>query len=69
MFDAVLVDPVVRVKIWTRDGRILYSDASHLIDSEYELDEEDLEVIDEGGVVSEVCRRQRSRESVRAAVR
>ncbi|HET6714803.1 MAG TPA: ATP-binding protein [Actinomycetota bacterium] len=54
VFDAVLVEPIVRVKLWTRDGRIVYSDESRLIGSEYELDEEDLEVLDEGGVVSEV---------------
>jgi signal transduction histidine kinase len=38
--DAVLVEPVVRAKLWTREGEIVYSD--------------DLEVLDEGGVVSEV---------------
>lgn len=54
VFDAVLVEPIVRVKLWTRDGRIVYSDESRLIGSEYELDEEDLEVLDRGGVVSEV---------------
>ena len=47
VFDAVLVEPIVRVKLWTRDGRIVYSDESRLIGSEYELDEEDLEVLDE----------------------
>ena len=52
--DAVLADPVVRVKIWTRDGRIVYSDESRLIGSEYELGDEDLEVLDGGGVVAEV---------------
>ena len=54
VFDAVLVEPIVRVKLWTRDGRIVYSDESRLIGSEYELDEEDLEVLDRGGVVAEV---------------
>ena len=54
VFDAVLGDPVVRVKIWTRKGRILYSDRSELIDARYTLDEEDLEVLADGGVVSEV---------------
>ena len=52
--DAVLADPLVRVKIWTRDGRIVYSDESRLIGSEYELGDEDLEVLDGGGVVAEV---------------
>jgi signal transduction histidine kinase len=54
VFDAVLVDPIVRVKIWTRDGRIVYSDESRLIGSVYDLDDDDLEVLDRGGVVSEV---------------
>ncbi|MDH4112287.1 MAG: histidine kinase [Actinomycetota bacterium] len=52
--DAVLVDPIVRVKIWTGEGRIVYSDESRLIGSRYDLDREDLEVLDTGGVVSEV---------------
>jgi two-component system NarL family sensor kinase len=52
--DAVLIDPVVRVKIWTREGSIVYSDETRLIGSEYELGDEDLEVLDGGGVVAEV---------------
>lgn len=52
--DAVLPGPIVRVKIWTRGGRIVYSDESRLIGSEYPLDDEDLEVLERGGVISEV---------------
>jgi hypothetical protein len=52
--DAVLVEPVVRAKLWTREGEIVYSDEARLIGSTYDLDEDDLEVLDEGGVVSEV---------------
>ena len=52
--DAVLHEPVVRVKIWTQDGRIVYSDASELIGSRYTLGGEDLEVLDSGGVVAEL---------------
>ncbi|MGH2539459.1 MAG: sensor histidine kinase [Actinomycetota bacterium] len=54
VFDAVLVEPIVRVKIWSRDGDIVYSDEPRLIGSRYELDDEDLDVLDVGGVVSEV---------------
>lgn len=43
---AVLKEPVVRVKIWTSDGRILYSDAIDLIGSRYALGQEELEVLD-----------------------
>jgi two-component system NarL family sensor kinase len=52
--DAVLHDPVVRVKIWTPEGRIVYSDASALIGSSYALGAEDVEVLRSGGVVSEL---------------
>lgn len=52
--DAVLHEPVVRVKIWTQDGRIVYSDAGELIGSRYTLGGEDLEVLDSGGVVAEL---------------
>jgi signal transduction histidine kinase len=52
--DAVLVEPVVRAKLWTREGEIVYSDEARLIGSTYDLDDDDLEVLDEGGVVSEV---------------
>ncbi len=49
-----LQEPVVRVKIWTSDGRIVYSDASALIGSRYTLGSEDLRVLDSGGVVAEL---------------
>ena len=47
--DAVLHEPVVRVKIWTPDGRIVYSDASELIGSRYPLGEEDLAALEPEG--------------------
>jgi two-component system, NarL family, sensor kinase len=52
--DAVLHEPVVRVKIWGPDGRIVYSDASELIGSRYPLGKEDVAVLDAGGVVAEL---------------
>jgi two-component system, NarL family, sensor kinase len=52
--DAVLVDPVVRVKIWTDDGEIVYSDQPNLIGSTYKLGQDEIEVIEDGGVVAEV---------------
>jgi signal transduction histidine kinase len=51
---AVKADPVVRVKLWTRDGRVVYSDEVRLIDTQAALDEDALEVIDDGGVASEL---------------
>jgi two-component system, NarL family, sensor kinase len=52
--DAVLHDPVVRVKIWDRDGTIVYSDDLRLIGDTYALGADDLAVIDQGGVAAEV---------------
>ncbi|MGZ8637632.1 MAG: sensor histidine kinase, partial [Actinomycetota bacterium] len=51
---AVLFDPVVRVKIWTADGSIVYSDESRLIGETYELGADELEAIDQGGVTAEL---------------
>jgi signal transduction histidine kinase len=44
----VLSDSVVRVKLWTRAGRIVYSDEPRLVGAQYELDDEELEVLDDG---------------------
>ena len=51
---AVKEEPVVRVKIWTRDGRVVYSDELQLIDTRAPLDEDAIDVIDRGGVASEL---------------
>jgi two-component system, NarL family, sensor kinase len=52
--DSILHDPIVRVKIWSADGEIVYSDELRLIGRTYELDAEEREVLAEGGVVSEL---------------
>jgi two-component system NarL family sensor kinase len=54
VFDAVLYDPVVRVKIWTADGTIVYSDESRLIGERYRLGDDELEAIEQGGVTAEL---------------
>ena len=41
-------DPLVRVKIWSRDGTVLYSDESRLIGERFDLDEEELRALDTG---------------------
>ena len=46
--ERVLGDRVVRVKLWTPDGRILYSDEPRLIGSRYPLEEEKLDVLRTG---------------------
>jgi two-component system NarL family sensor kinase len=46
----VLSNEIVRVKIWTAGGRIVYSDKNRLIGSRYQLGADDLQVLDHGGV-------------------
>ena len=41
MRERVIVDPVVRVKLWTPDGQIVYSDEKRLIGARYTLSAED----------------------------
>jgi signal transduction histidine kinase len=46
----VLSNEIVRVKIWTAGGRIVYSDKNRLIGSRYQLGADDLQVLHHGGV-------------------
>ena len=48
----VLNERVVRVKIWSPAGRILYSDEPQLIDQSFPLDAEDLNAITTGAVAA-----------------
>jgi signal transduction histidine kinase len=50
----VLRDDVVRVKLWTPDGRIVYSDEPRLIGARYPVEPEDREAFEEGRVEAEV---------------
>jgi two-component system, NarL family, sensor kinase len=45
----LLVDDIVRIKIWTADGRIVYSDKVQLIGERFTLDAEDRGVLTHGG--------------------
>lgn len=40
---------IVRAKLWTPDGRIVYSDEARLVGRTFTLDEDDREIIREGG--------------------
>lgn len=51
--ERVLGERVVRVKIWSADGRIVYSDEPRLIGSSYPLDDSKLEVLRTGGARAE----------------
>jgi signal transduction histidine kinase len=47
--------PVVnRVKIWAKDGTVLYSDAPQLIGKKYELGAEEKELLEKGGAEAEL---------------
>ena len=45
----LLVDDVQRIKIWNKDGRVVYSDATKLIGQEFELGEDEWAVLTGGG--------------------
>ncbi len=50
----VLVGDVLRLKIWNRSGTILYSDKTPLIGQQFELDEDEVGVLDQGGSAADV---------------
>lgn len=50
----VLLGPIVRVKLWTTDGRIVYSDARALIGQEFRLPEDLREALADNAVRAEV---------------
>jgi len=50
----VLRGDVVRVKLWTADGRIVYSDEKRLIGSVYRLDDEEQKAVATGRAVTNV---------------
>jgi signal transduction histidine kinase len=52
--ERVLGERVVRVKLWSRDGRVLYSDEPRLIGSRYPLDDAKLEVLRTGRTRAEL---------------
>jgi signal transduction histidine kinase len=52
--ERVLGDRIARVKIWTRDGRIVYSDEPRLIGSTQPLDDSELRVLETGAARAEL---------------
>lgn len=63
--ERVLSDSLVRVKIWTRDGKVVYSDEPRLIGARYELDADDIESLNTGGVIAGVLEPDPSQEENR----
>lgn len=50
----LLVGDVLRVKIWTNGGKIIYSDEARLIGKQFALDEEERDILLNGGSAAEV---------------
>jgi two-component system NarL family sensor kinase len=50
----VVQDPLVRVKVWTKDGTIVYSDEPRLIGKHFGLDPEEVDAIHTGTVKAEL---------------
>ena len=50
----VIDKQIVRIKLWKRDGTIVYSDASSLIGRRYPLDKDDLAVFRTGATVADL---------------
>jgi len=50
----VLNGSIVRVKVWSPTGRIVYSDSPQLIGKTYPLGEDERMILDQGGVAAEV---------------
>jgi two-component system NarL family sensor kinase len=46
--------PIVRVKIWSADGTVLYSDVNRLIGKRYVLGDEERELLETGGAEAEL---------------
>jgi signal transduction histidine kinase len=51
---AAVSDPVVRIKVWRRDGTILWSDEPRLVGDRFSLGDEEVDTIDGGGVEAEI---------------
>jgi two-component system, NarL family, sensor kinase len=52
--ERVLGERIVRVKIWTQDGRVVYSDEPRLVGSVHPLDESKLRVLESGTARAEL---------------
>jgi two-component system NarL family sensor kinase len=55
---------ILRIKVWSADGRILYSDDTRLIGQSYPLDPDDRRVLEEGGADSDISDLSKSENSL-----
>ena len=54
MRERALVDPIVRVKIWSETGKVVYSDEERLIGQTFALKEDQVEALDDDVVKAEL---------------
>ena len=52
--ERVIGDAIVRVKLWTEDGVIIYSDEPRIVGQQYALDADDLEVFETDEAAAEI---------------
>jgi two-component system, NarL family, sensor kinase len=52
--EQVLDASLIRVKIWSRDGRIVYSDEPRLVGTSYHLGEDEVAALDDGVIEAEI---------------
>jgi two-component system NarL family sensor kinase len=52
--ERALVDPIVRVKVWTETGKVVYSDEKRLIGQTFRLKEDQVEALDDNVVKAEL---------------
>ena len=58
-FDAAMrrltyLEPLVRLKVWTPEGLVVYSDDTRLIGSSFELDDQEREILETGAVFADI---------------
>lgn len=54
VLDGLMVDDVRRIKIWSADGTIVYSDQTELIGQRFDLGDEEIAILRGGGTEAEV---------------
>ncbi len=54
MRERVLVGNLIRIKIWSADGRIVYSDEGRLIGEQFDLAADEIDILRNGGSAAEV---------------
>ncbi len=52
--ERALIDPIVRVKVWTESGRVVYSDEKRLIGQTFALTDDQIESLDQNAVKGEL---------------